>query len=131
MKFHTYIKEYRRRYFKDADKFCEILGVSKSMWRKVERGINPPPKKSVLRKFSFLCHMLNYEEQQMYALARRWKPSPDTNSSNHNLINKNSIKLKILGSGSIKDKINIEADLASKSAIAKLEKVGGSIQLKK
>ena len=90
MKFHTYIKEYRRRYFKDADKFCKILGVSKSMWRKVERGINPPPKKSVLRKFSFLCHMLNYEEQQMYALARRWKPSPDTNSSNHNLINKNS-----------------------------------------
>lgn len=90
MKFHTYIKEYRRRYFKDSDKFCKILGVSKSMWRKVERGINPPPKKSVLRKFSFLCHMLNYEEQQMYALARRWKPSPDTNSCNHNLINKNS-----------------------------------------
>tara|TARA_Y100001958_G_scaffold134991_1_gene105909 strand:- start:229 stop:681 length:453 start_codon:yes stop_codon:yes gene_type:complete len=48
-----------------------------------------------------------------------------------NLINKNSMKLKILGSGEIKDKINIEADLASKSAIEKLEKIGGSIQLKK
>jgi large subunit ribosomal protein L15 len=47
------------------------------------------------------------------------------------LINKNSIKLKILGSGVIKDKINIEADLASKSAIDKLEKIGGSIQIKK
>ena len=47
------------------------------------------------------------------------------------LINKNSIKLKILGSGEIKDKINIEADLASKSAIEKLEKIGGSIQIKK
>ena len=47
------------------------------------------------------------------------------------MINKNSIKLKILGSGNIKDKINIEADLASKSAIEKLEKVGGSIQIKK
>ena len=47
------------------------------------------------------------------------------------LINKNSIKLKILGSGEIKDKINIEADLASKSAIDKLEKLGGSIQIKK
>jgi len=47
------------------------------------------------------------------------------------LINKNSNKLKILGSGAIKDKINIEADLASKSAIEKLEKIGGSIQLKK
>ena len=48
-----------------------------------------------------------------------------------NLINKNSKKLKILGSGEIKDKINIEADLASKSALEKLEKIGGSIQLKK
>ena len=28
-------------------------------------------------------------------------------------------------------KINIEADLASKSAVEKLEKIGGSIQLKK
>ena len=47
------------------------------------------------------------------------------------LIDQNSIKLKILGSGAIKDKINIEADLASKSAVEKLEKIGGSIQLKK
>ena len=47
------------------------------------------------------------------------------------LINKNSMKLKILGSGNIKDKVNIEADLASKSAVEKLEKIGGSIQIKK
>ena len=47
------------------------------------------------------------------------------------LIDQSSIKLKILGSGAIKDKINIEADLASKSAVEKLEKIGGSIQLKK
>ena len=47
------------------------------------------------------------------------------------LINRNSNKLKILGTGDIKDKINIEADLASKSAVEKLEKIGGSIQLKK
>ena len=47
------------------------------------------------------------------------------------LISKNSIKLKVLGSGIIKEKINIEADLASKSAIEKLEKIGGSINLKK
>ena len=47
------------------------------------------------------------------------------------LINKNSQKLKILGTGEINDKVNIEADLASKSAIEKLEKIGGSIQLKK
>ena len=47
------------------------------------------------------------------------------------LINKNSTKLKILGTGDIKDKVNIEANLASKSAVEKLEKIGGSIQLKK
>jgi large subunit ribosomal protein L15 len=47
------------------------------------------------------------------------------------LINKNSKKLKILGTGEIKAKVNIEANLASKSAISKVEKVGGSIQLKK
>ena len=47
------------------------------------------------------------------------------------LINKNSQKLKILGSGEIKDKVNIEADLASKSAVEKLEKIGGTVQLKK
>ena len=44
---------------------------------------------------------------------------------------KNSTKLKILGTGEIKDKVNIEANLASKSAIDKLEKIGGLIQLKK
>ena len=47
------------------------------------------------------------------------------------IINKNSTKLKILGTGEIKDKVNIEANLASKSAVEKLEKIGGSIQLKK
>ena len=47
------------------------------------------------------------------------------------LISKNSEKLKILGTGEIKDKMNIEADLISKSAREKLEKVGGVIQLKK
>tara|TARA_S200000501_G_C20290718_1_gene511404 strand:- start:33 stop:488 length:456 start_codon:yes stop_codon:yes gene_type:complete len=46
------------------------------------------------------------------------------------IINKNSTKLKILGTGEIKDKVNIEANLASESAVKKLEKIGGSIQLK-
>ena len=47
------------------------------------------------------------------------------------IINKNSQKLKILGNGEIKVKIDIEADLISKSAKKKLEKVGGLIQIKK
>lgn len=47
------------------------------------------------------------------------------------LINKNTEKLKILGTGDIKSKINIEADLVSKSAMVKLEKAGSTVQLKK
>ena len=47
------------------------------------------------------------------------------------LISKDSQKLKILGTGDIKDKINIIADLISKSAVVKLEKAGGTIQIKK
>ncbi len=47
------------------------------------------------------------------------------------IINKNSEKLKILGTGEIKEKINIEVDLISKSAKTKLEKTGGTILIKK
>jgi len=47
------------------------------------------------------------------------------------LINKNSQKLKILGTGEVKEKLNIEADLISKSAVEKLEKAGAKVQLKK
>ena len=47
------------------------------------------------------------------------------------IINKNSIKLKVLGFGEVKEKINIVADLFSKSAKIKLEKIGGTFQLLK
>ena len=46
-----------------------------------------------------------------------------------NIINKNSSKLKILGSGEIKEKIIIEANSFSKSAKEKLEKIGGTVQI--
>ena len=47
------------------------------------------------------------------------------------IINKNYQKLKILGNGEVKAKISIEADLISESAKKKLEKIGGSILIKK
>jgi len=47
------------------------------------------------------------------------------------IINKNASMLKILGSGEIKRKVIIEADFFSKSAMEKLEKVGGSAQILK
>ena len=48
-----------------------------------------------------------------------------------NIVNKNSKKLKILGSGDIKNKVIIEANFFSKSAKDKLEKKGGTAQILK
>ena len=91
-----------------------------------KRGFNPIGKKNIA--------ILNLNKIQSYIDKKNIKTSDTINTDllkKLNLINKKSIKLKILGSGEIKNKINIEADLASKSAVEKLEKVGGSIQLKK
>ena len=91
-----------------------------------KRGFNPIKKDNIA--------ILNLDKIQSYINKKNIKTTDTLNSEllkKLKLINKNSIKLKILGSGEIKEKINIEADLASKSAIAKLEKLGGSIQIKK
>ena len=40
-------------------------------------------------------------------------------------------KIKLLGNGNIKDKINIEVDFISKSAEEKIKKNGSSIKLTK
>jgi len=91
-----------------------------------KRGFNP------IRKIEIA--ILNLQKIQSFIDKKNIKTNDVLNSDllkRLKLINKNSIKLKILGTGEIKDKINIEADLASKSAIVKLEKIGGSIQLKK
>ena len=78
--------------------------------------------------------ILNLEKIQSYIDKKTIKSSELLNAEllkKLKIINKNSTKLKILGTGNIKEKINIEANLASKSAVEKLEKAGGSIQLKK
>ena len=91
-----------------------------------KRGFNPIEKKNIA--------ILNLETIQSFIDKKSIKTSEVLNSNllkKLSLIDRKSSKLKILGSGQIKDKINIEADLASKSAIEKLEKIGGSIQIKK
>ena len=91
-----------------------------------KRGFNPISKNQI--------SILNLEKIQLLIDKKNIKPSETLNSEllkKLKLINKNSKKLKILGAGEIRDKINIEADLASKSALKKLEKIGGSIQIKK
>tara|TARA_Y100001970_G_C14097941_1_gene783777 strand:+ start:77 stop:532 length:456 start_codon:yes stop_codon:yes gene_type:complete len=78
--------------------------------------------------------ILNLEKIQSYINNKKINTSDLLNTDllkKLKVINKNSTKLKILGTGEIKDKVNIEANLASKSAVEKLEKIGGSIQLKK
>ena len=45
------------------------------------------------------------------------------------LVNKKFLKLKILGSGEIKNNIEISAHFASKQALSKIEKAGGKISI--
>ena len=91
-----------------------------------KRGFNPISRTNI--------SIINLDKIQSFIDEKKINPSESINIEllkRLGLINKNSKKLKILASGEIKDKVNIEADLASKSAIEKLEKISGSIQLKK
>ena len=47
------------------------------------------------------------------------------------IINKKYIKLKILGDGDLKIKVNITANYVSKQAQTKIEKVGGTLNILK
>jgi large subunit ribosomal protein L15 len=91
-----------------------------------KRGFNPISTQQIA--------ILNLEKIQSYIDKKKINTNDVLNSDllkKLKIINKNSKKLKILGTGVIKTKVNIEANLASKSAVEKLEKIGGSIQLKK
>ena len=91
-----------------------------------KRGFNPINRS--------LIAIMNLEKIQSFIDQKKINANETINTKllvKLKLINKNSEKLKILGTGEIKDKINIVADLISKSAREKLEKVGGVIQLKK
>ena len=91
-----------------------------------KRGFNPIDKIKIAK--------INLEKIQTF-IEKKTISSSDTIDvkllKKLKIINKNSQKLKILGTGEIKVKINIEADLISKSAKEKLEKIGGSILIKK
>jgi len=91
-----------------------------------KRGFNPITKKNIA--------IINLDKIQSFIDKKTIKTSEVLNAEvliKLKIIDKKSKKLKILGTGQIKDKINIEADLASKSAVEKLEKIGGTVQLKK
>ena len=91
-----------------------------------KRGFNPINRTNIA--------IMNLEKIQSYIDQKTIKISDTINSDllkKYKLINKNSQKLKILGTGEIKEKVKIEADLISKSAMEKLEKICGIVQIKK
>ena len=93
-----------------------------------KRGFN------AIKRYQAVIAIMNLEKIQSYIDEKTINSSDVINMAlliKLKLINKNSQKLKILGTGDIKDKVSIEADLISKAAVVKLEKAGGTIQLKK
>jgi len=90
-----------------------------------KRGFNPLKKEKIA--------IINLDKIQN--LIETKKINKDT-EINIDLLKKTKIiskpyhKIKILGSGEIKDKINLRVDFISKSAKEKLEKAGGTISLK-
>jgi len=89
-----------------------------------KRGFNPIKKEKIA--------ILNLEKIQ--SLIDTKKIGPDTiidldSLKKTNILNKSVNKLKILGSGEIKFKVNLKADFASKSAKQKIENIGGNISL--
>ena len=50
---------------------------------------------------------------------------------NKNILNKKYSKLKILGKGDLKNKIEISTNFISKEAKAKIEKIGGKLNILK
>ena len=93
-----------------------------------KRGFN------AIKRYQSIIAIMNLQKIQSFIDKKTVNPKEIINIDllkKLKLINKNSQKLKILGSGDIKEKINIEADLISKSAVEKLEKAGGTVNLKK
>ena len=91
-----------------------------------KRGFNPIKKINIgiinLGKIQYFIkkNSINYKEKINLELLKKL-----------NIVNKKSEKLKILGSGEIKDKITVEANFFSKSAKDKLEKIGSIVQILK
>ena len=91
-----------------------------------KRGFNPISRTNIA--------IMNLEKIQSFINEKTISPSDIINMEllkKLKLINKNSQKLKILGTGEIKVRVNLQADLISKSAQEKLEKAGGTVQLTK
>tara|TARA_Y100000739_G_C20169774_1_gene267257 strand:+ start:39 stop:497 length:459 start_codon:yes stop_codon:yes gene_type:complete len=91
-----------------------------------KRGFNPIKKNKVA--------ILNLDKIQKLVVSKKLDLNSQINIETlkkAKIINRTSNKIKILGSGDIKVKINLNIDFISKSAKEKLEKAGGVVSLKK
>ena len=90
-----------------------------------KRGFNPIKKEKVakinLHKIQDLIDNKIINSEEIINIAMLIKK---------NIVNKTYSKFKVLGQGEIKNKINLEANLSSKSAKEKIEKVGGKLTIK-
>ena len=91
-----------------------------------KRGFNPIKSVNIAK--------INIGEIQSHLDKKKIKSSDTINLEllkKIKLINKNCVKLKILGNGELKSKITVEVDLVSKSVKDKLDKTGSILKLKK
>tara|TARA_A100001011_G_scaffold377696_1_gene441670 strand:+ start:489 stop:944 length:456 start_codon:yes stop_codon:yes gene_type:complete len=90
-----------------------------------KRGFNPINKEKIAK--------INLDQIQSFIDAKKIKVDTQINLESlkkNNIINSTYYKYKILGNGSLKSKIDIEADFSSISAREKIEKIGGILKLK-
>ena len=76
---------------------------------------------------------INLDQIQLMINNKKINPMEKINLSllqKNKIVSKNSKKLKILGSGELKEKINFETDYISKNAKIKMEKIGCEIKVK-
>jgi|TARA_B100001964_G_scaffold92272_1_gene103563 large subunit ribosomal protein L15 len=91
-----------------------------------KRGFNPLKKVKIAK--------INIEKLQTLIEKNILKTDEKIDLKNlikKNILNKSYKKIKILGTGNINIKLDIEADFSSKSAREKIEKLGGKISIKK
>ena len=91
-----------------------------------KRGFNPINKNKVA--------VLNLDKMQSLIESKRINSANQINLETlkkAKIVSKTYNKIKILGSGKIKEKVDLNIDYISKSAVEKLKKVGGRVNLKK
>jgi len=90
-----------------------------------KRGFNPINKKRLVAIISLSRIQEIIKKQTVFSKDK----INLSNLQKFKIINKKYKKLKLLGSGDLKNKLNIEVNAISKSAKEKIEKVGGTVTL--